>query len=108
MGKTSGYISLVIGIASLIVGIFLFLIVAIFEPRSLTLAAIALYWAYVNLKGKEKIVQRSPPPIHDPEAEAVVCPHCRTENLTIAKSCRGCGRTLAKTQTDITTETFSS
>ena len=94
MGTTSGIICLGIGIFSLIA--------SIWHPGTLILAAVALYAAYANLKGTGKIFYRSPPPIHNTEAETVVCPHCTTENLAVASACRGCGKSLTNTQNEVT------
>ena len=91
MGTTSGFVCLVIGIFSLIA--------SIWRPGSLILAIIALYAAYANLKGNGKMVSNLPPPIHTTDEETTVCANCGTENLAIAKSCRGCAKTLVKTDT---------
>ena len=89
MGTTSGIICLIIGIISIIA--------SFFNPGSLILAAIAFIAAYANLKGNGTTVSRTPPPIHDPEAEVVACPHCYTENLAVAKVCRWCFKPLKET-----------
>lgn len=91
MGKTSGYICLIIGIISLIA--------SIFHPGSLIVAAAALSAAYINLKGRSLFVPATKE-LYNPDGPIIKCPNCGTENTSIARVCRGCNETL----TDFITE----
>jgi hypothetical protein len=84
MGTTSGIICLIIGIISIIA--------SLFNPGSLILAAVALYAAYANLKGKDPPRPRPPP--YNTDEKTIICINCGIENLAVAKVCRWCAKPI--------------
>ena len=87
------------GIGLVVIGLFLF-IIALITPCSIVLAIIILLWGVSEFR-KEEPEYRPPSLTLSTDQETVFCSNCGTENLAVARACRGCGKSLeiAKTET---------
>ena len=92
MGKEKG-----LGIG--VIGLFL-LILALVTPWSIVLAIIVILWGISEYSKKEP-EYRPPSRTLSTDQETVFCGNCGTENVAVARACRGCGKSLeiAKTET---------